>query len=196
MIQFKFPVSGKTRTEHDLLGYKEVPEEALFGIQTLRCIENFNISNYHLCDYPEFIKAFGIVKMAAIKANHKLGLVSDEVCDAVVKACQELIDGKHLEFFPIDMMQGGAGTSMNMNANEVIANRALEIMGHKRGEYQYCHPNDHVNMAQSTNDAYPSAMHLGLYFINESVQASLKELIKAFDDKKKAFANIIKMQCP
>ena len=193
MIQFKFPVSGKTRTEHDLLGYKEVPEEALFGIQTLRCIENFNISNYHLCDYPEFIKAFGIVKMAAIKANHKLGLVSDEVCDAVVKACQELIDGKHLEFFPIDMMQGGAGTSMNMNANEVIANRALEIMGHKRGEYQYCHPNDHVNMAQSTNDAYPSAMHLGLYFINESVQASLKELIKAFDDKKKAFANIIKM---
>ena len=193
MIQFKFPVSGKTRTEHDLLGYKEVPEEALFGIQTLRCIENFNISNYHLCDYPEFIKAFGIVKMAAIKANHKLGLVSDEVCDAVVKACQELIDGKHLEFFPIDMMQGGAGTSMNMNANEVIANRALEIMGHKRGEYQYCHPNDHVNMAQSTNDAYPSAMHLGLYFINEGVQASLKELIKAFDDKKKAFANIIKM---
>ena len=176
MIQFKFPVSGKTRTEHDLLGYKEVPEEALFGIQTLRCIENFNISNYHLCDYPEFIKAFGIVKMAAIKANHKLGLVSDEVCDAVVKACQELIDGKHLEFFPIDMMQGGAGTSMNMNANEVIANRALEIMGHKRGEYQYCHPNDHVNMAQSTNDAYPSAMHLGLYFINEGVQASLKEL--------------------
>ena len=131
--------------------------------------------------------------MAAIKANHKLGLVSDEVCDAVVKACQELIDGKHLEFFPIDMMQGGAGTSMNMNANEVIANRALEIMGHKRGEYQYCHPNDHVNMAQSTNDAYPSAMHLGLYFINEGVQASLKELIKAFDDKKKAFANIIKM---
>ena len=193
MIQFKFPVSGKTRTEHDLLGYKEVPAEALFGIQTLRCIENFDISNYHLCDYPEFIKAFGIVKMAAIKANHKLGLVSDQVKDAVVEACQELIDGKHLEFFPIDMVQGGAGTSMNMNANEVIANRALELMGHQRGEYQYCHPNDHINMAQSTNDAYPSAMHLGLYFINEKVQAALKELIKAFDDKKKEFANIIKM---
>ena len=193
MIQFKFPVSGKTRTEHDLLGYKEVPEEALFGIQTLRCIENFNISNYHLCDYPEFIKAFGIVKMAAIMANHKLGLVSDEIKDAIVQACRELIDGKHLEHFPIDMMQGGAGTSMNMNANEVIANRALEIMGHKHGEYQYCHPNDHVNMAQSTNDAYPSAMHLGLYFINETVQSSLKELIRAFEDKKKAFSNIIKM---
>lgn len=193
MSNYKFPVSGKTRTEHDLLGYKEVPQEALFGIQTLRCIENFDISNYHLCDYPEFIKAFGIVKMAAILANHKLGLVSDEIKDAIVAACQELIDGKHIEFFPIDMIQGGAGTSANMNANEVIANRALEIMGKQRGEYQFCHPNDHVNMAQSTNDAYPCAMHLGLYFINEKVQEALKELIKAFDDKKKAFAKIIKM---
>lgn len=193
MIQFKFPVSGKTRTEHDLLGYKEVPAEALFGIQTLRCLENFDISKYHLCDYPEFIKGFGIVKKAAILANHKLGLVSDEVKDAIVKACDELIEGKHTEYFPIDMIQGGAGTSANMNANEVIANRALEIMGHKYGEYQYIHPNDHVNMAQSTNDAYPCAMHLGLYFLNEKVQANLKDLIKAFDDKKKAFANIIKM---
>lgn len=193
MSNYKFPVSGKTRTEHDLLGYKEVPQEALFGIQTLRCIENFDISNYHLCDYPEFIKAFGIVKMAAILANHKLGLVSDEIKDAIVAACQELINGKHIEFFPIDMIQGGAGTSANMNANEVIANRALEIMGKQRGEYQFCHPNDHVNMAQSTNDAYPCAMHLGLYFINEKVQEALKELIKAFDDKKKAFAKIIKM---
>ncbi|MBO7204257.1 MAG: aspartate ammonia-lyase [Bacteroidales bacterium] len=193
MSNYKFPVSGKTRTEHDLLGYKEVPQEALFGIQTLRCLENFDISNYHLCDYPEFIKAFGIVKMAAILANHSLGLVSDEINDAIVEACQELIDGEHIEFFPIDMIQGGAGTSANMNANEVIANRALEIMGKERGQYEFCHPNDHVNMAQSTNDAYPCAMHLGLYFINEKVQESLKELIKAFDDKKKAFAKIIKM---
>lgn len=193
MINFKFPVSGKTRTEHDLLGYKEVPQEALFGIQTLRCLENFDISNYHLCDYPEFIKAFGIVKMAAILANYKLGLVSDEIKDAIVAACQELIDGKHIEFFPIDMIQGGAGTSANMNANEVIANRALEIMGKERGQYEFCHPNDHVNMAQSTNDAYPCAMHLGLYYINDKVQETLKELIKAFDDKKKAFVKIIKM---
>lgn len=193
MTKFNFPVSGKTRTEHDLLGYKEIPEEALFGIQTLRCIENFNISNNHLCDYPEFIKALGIVKMAAIKANHKLGLVSDEITNATIQACQELIDGQHTEMFPIDMIQGGAGTSVNMNANEVIANRVLEIMGKKRGEYQFCHPNDHINMAQSTNDAYPCAMHLGLYFINEKVQENLKDLIKAFDDKKKAFAKIIKM---
>ena len=146
MNRFKFSVSGKTRTEHDLLGYKEVPEEALFGIQTLRCIENFDISNNHLCDHPEFIKAFGIIKMGAILANHKLGLVSDEIKDAVVQACQELIDGKHIEFFPIDMMQGGAGTSANMNANEVIANRALEIMGRKHGEYRYCHPNHQLRL--------------------------------------------------
>ncbi len=192
-MEYKFNVSGATRTEHDLLGYKEVPQEALFGIQTLRCIENFNISNYHLCDYPEFIKAFGYVKMAAIMANHKLGLVSDQVKDAIVAACQELIEGKHIEHFPIDMIQGGAGTSMNMNANEVIANRALEIMGYQRGEYVHCHPNDHVNMAQSTNDAYPVAMHLGLYFLNEKLQESLKELIRAFDEKKRKFAKILKM---
>lgn len=193
MINFKFPVSGKTRTEHDLLGYKEVPVEALFGIQTLRAIENFNISKYHLCDYPEIIKGFGIVKMAAIKANHKLGLVSEEVKDAIVTACQELIEGKHSEFFPIDMIQGGAGTSANMNANEVIANRALELMGKEHGEYKFCHPNDHVNMAQSTNDAYPVAMHLGIYFLNERVQAELTDLIKAFEAKRDEFANIIKM---
>ncbi len=185
--------SGKTRMEHDLLGDKAVPDEALYGIQTLRCIENFDISNYHLCDYPEFIKALGIVKMGAIMANHKLGLVSDEIKDAVVAASQELIEGKHLEHFPIDMMQGGAGTSVNMNANEVIANRALEIMGKKRGEYKFCHPNDHVNMAQSTNDAYPSAMHLGLYFINMEVQSSLRELIAAFKAKEKSFSKVIKM---
>ncbi len=192
-MELKFNLSGATRTEHDLLGYKEVPQEALFGIQTLRCIENFDISNYHLCDYPEFIKAFGYVKMAAILANHKLGLVHDEVKDAIVAACQELIEGKHLEHFPIDMMQGGAGTSMNMNANEVIANRALEIMGHQRGEYQYCHPNDHVNMAQSTNDAYPVAMHLGLFFLHQKFNASLQELITTFDAKKKEYAKILKM---
>ncbi len=192
-MKYQFNVSGATRTEHDLLGYKEVPQEALFGIQTLRCIENFQISNYYLCDYPEFIKAFGYVKMAAIMANHKLGLVSDQVKDAIVAACQELIDGKHTEHFPIDMIQGGAGTSANMNANEVIANRALEIMGYQRGEYTHCHPNDHVNMAQSTNDAYPVAMHLGLYFLNQKLQESLKELIAAFDAKKREFARVLKM---
>ena len=193
MVQYSFKTSGKTRMEHDLLGDKEVPEEALFGVQTLRCIENFDISRALLCQYPQFIKAFGIVKMGAIMANHKLGLVSDDIKNYVVAACQELIDGKHLEHFPVDMVQGGAGTSMNMNANEVIANRALEMMGKKHGEYQFVHPNDHVNMAQSTNDAYPSAMHLGFYMTHKDVKESLERLIASFEAKELEFANIIKM---
>lgn len=193
MEQLKFSTSGKTRNEHDLLGDKPVPVEALFGIQTLRCLENFKISNNHLCDFPEFVKAFGVVKMGAIMANNSLSLVSDEIKDAVVAACKELMEGKHLEHFPIDMIQGGAGTSANMNANEVIANRALEIMGHQRGEYKYCHPNDHVNMAQSTNDAYPTAMHLGLYYIHQGVKENFKLLIESFRKKEKEFSGIIKM---
>lgn len=193
MIQYKFQTSGKTRSEHDLLGNKDVPQEALFGVQTLRCIENFDISNCHMCDYPEFVKAFGMVKKGAILANHKLGLVSDEIKNAIVKACDELIEGKHIEHFPIDMMQGGAGTSANMNANEVIANRALEIMGKQHGEYQYCHPNDHVNMAQSTNDAYPVAMHFGVYMMHQEAMAALDRLVKAFEEKSREFAGYIKM---
>ncbi len=179
--------------EHDLLGDKEVPVEALFGIQTLRCIENFDISHQLLMEHPQFIKALGIVKMGAVLANNKLGLIDDTVKDAVVAACQELMDGKHLEHFPIDLIQGGAGTSVNMNANEVIANRALELMDKERGEYQYCHPNDHVNMAQSTNDAYPTAMHLGLYMLHQDVKATLEVLIESFNKKKKEFAHVIKM---
>ncbi|MDO9680207.1 MAG: aspartate ammonia-lyase [Bacteroidales bacterium] len=193
MGRFQFEVSGKTRTEHDLLGEKEVPVEALFGIQTLRCVENFDISRDYLSEYPEFTKALGIVKMGAILANHKLGLVNDQIKSAVVAACKELMDGQHLEHFPIDMVQGGAGTSVNMNANEVIANRALEIMGKERGQYQYCSPNDHVNMAQSTNDAYPSAMHIGLYLTHFHVRDAMESLIQSFERKEKEFAGIIKM---
>ncbi|MFA5657029.1 MAG: aspartate ammonia-lyase, partial [Dysgonamonadaceae bacterium] len=193
MKEYQFKTSGKTRTESDLLGKKEVPVEALFGIQTLRCIENFDISRQLLSEYPQFIKALGLVKMGAIKANHELKLVNDEVTDAIVSACQELMDGKHTEHFPIDLVQGGAGTSVNMNANEVIANRALEIMGKNRGEYQFCHPNDHVNMAQSTNDAYPTAMHLGLYMLHDELKASLEKLIESFEKKSIEFADIIKM---
>lgn len=193
MKSFKFETSGKVRMEHDLLGDKEVPVEALFGIQTLRCIENFDISRQLLSDYPPFIKALGIVKKGAILANHELGLIPDNIKDAVIKACEELMEGKHTEHFPIDLVQGGAGTSVNMNANEVIANRALEIMGKERGEYKYCHPNDHINMAQSTNDAYPTAMQLGLYMLHEEVKTSLEKLIASFEKKEKEFDNIIKM---
>lgn len=193
MITYKFNTSGKTRSEHDLLGDKEVPMEALFGVQTLRALENFNISNNKLCDYPEFIKAFGITKKGAALANYQLGLLTKDITDAIISACDELIEGKHLEHFPIDMIQGGAGTSANMNANEVIANRGLELMGKQHGEYQYLHPNDHVNMAQSTNDAYPTAMHLGLYMIHLEVMKSLNMLIDSFDAKSKEFARVIKM---
>lgn len=192
-MKYQFKTSGKTRIEHDLLGDKEVPAEALFGVQTLRCLENFNISGNLLCDHPQFVKAFGYVKMGAMLANHELGLVKDDIKEAVVAACQELIDGKHLEQFPVDMIQGGAGTSMNMNANEVIANRALEIMGKKYGDYKVIHPNDHINMAQSTNDAYPTAMHLGLYMMHQDVMAAMKEIAKSFRKKQRQFASVIKM---
>lgn len=185
--------SGKTRTESDLIGPREVPEEALYGVQTLRGIENFVISHFHLCEYPLFIDGLAYTKMGAAIANHQLGLLTDQQKDAIVAACKEILDGQHREDFPIDMIQGGAGTTTNMNANEVIANRALEIMGHKRGEYQYCSPNDHVNCAQSTNDAYPTAIHLGLYATHLKLIPVLENLIAAFSRKAEEFAHIIKM---
>ena len=192
-MDYQFKVSGKTRKEHDLLGGKEVPVEALFGIQTLRCIENFQISGHLMYEVSALIKAFGLVKMGAILANHKEGLVSDRIKDAVVQACQELIDGKHHDQFPIDMIQGGAGTSTNMNANEVIANRALELMGYKRGDYAHCSPNDHVNCSQSTNDTYPTAIHIGLYYTYLALVPHFEELIRSFERKAKEFAGVIKM---
>ena len=193
MNHFSFPLSGQTRLEHDLLGDKAVPVEALFGVQTLRGVENFQISTSRLSDYPCFIQALGYIKMGAALANHELGLLSDTVTEAIVAACQELIDGKHREHFPLDMIQGGAGTSVNMNANEVIANRALELMGKERGDYSFCHPNDHINMAQSTNDAYPSAVHLAFYMTHQKVTDSLLRLISSFQNKAQEFAQIIKM---
>ncbi len=181
------------RQESDLLGAREIPESALYGVQTLRGIENFEISKFKLKEYPLFIKGLAITKWGAVEANHELGLVSDEQYKAIVEACKELIDGKHHEDFPIDMIQGGAGTTTNMNANEVIANRALELMGHKRGEYQYCSPNDIVNCAQSTNDAYPTAIHIGLYFSHQRFLKYFEELIAAFRKKGEEFKNVIKM---
>ena len=181
------------REESDLIGTREVADEALYGVQTLRGIENFEISKFHLRDYPLFIKGLAITKWGAAVANHELGLITDEQYDAIVQACKELIEGKHHEQFPIDMIQGGAGTTTNMNANEVIANRALEIMGHKRGEYVYCSPNDVVNRAQSTNDAYPTAIHLGMYFSHLRFLEHYEKLIASFCKKADEFKNIIKM---
>ncbi|MDE5646132.1 MAG: aspartate ammonia-lyase, partial [Muribaculaceae bacterium] len=177
----------------DLLGDVEVPENVLYGVQTLRGIENFEISKFHLYDYPEFVKGLGITKLGAAMANHELGLLTDEQYEAIAQACRELIGGEHLDQFPVDMIQGGAGTSTNMNANEVIANRALELMGHKRGEYQYCSPNDHVNRSQSTNDAYPTAIHIGMYLAHLRFKRHYGELIEAFRRKADEFKDIIKI---
>ena len=181
------------RIESDLIGPREIPESALYGVQTLRGIENFEISKFHLDEYPAFIKGLAITKMAAAEANFQLGLLTGEQHAAITQACQEIIDGKHHDQFPVDMIQGGAGTTTNMNANEVIANRALEIMGHKRGEYQFCSPNDHVNCAQSTNDAYPTAIHIGMWYSHVRLVEHLREVIASFRKKAEAFKNIIKM---
>ena len=185
--------SGKTRIESDLIGQLEVPIEALYGVQTLRGIENFPISRFHLYDFPLFINGLAITKLAAAEANHTLGLLTDEQYAGIAQACREIMEGKHHDQFLVDMIQGGAGTSTNMNANEVIANRALQLMGHEAGEYQYCSPNDHVNCSQSTNDAYPTAIHLGLYATHLRFMKHFEALIASFEKKAKEFAHILKM---
>jgi aspartate ammonia-lyase len=185
--------SGKTRQEHDLLGDRDVPYEYYYGIQTLRALENFNISGITLNFYPDFINSLAIVKMAAAKANYELGLLPKDIAQAIVQACQEILDNRFHSHFVVDMIQGGAGTSTNMNANEVIANRALEILGKERGEYEFCHPNNHVNLSQSTNDAYPTAIKIALIKANEKLVDVLQEFIKVLHKKAKEFSGIIKM---
>lgn len=185
--------SGRTREEHDLIGYRNVPEEKYYGIQTLRAVENFNISGQNINTFPNIVSAFGMVKMAAAKANYDVGLLSEPVTEAIVEACNEIINGKLHTNFIVDMLQGGAGTSTNMNANEVIANRALELLGRDKGDYKYCHPNNHVNLSQSTNDAYPTAVKLALMQANESLIFVLKDLIESFRAKGIEFFKVIKM---
>jgi len=186
-------ISGRTRLEYDLLGEREVPFEYYYGIQTLRALENFNISGIVLAHYPLLIEALAMVKMAAAKTNNELGLLSKPVAEAIMQACQEIINGKLHTQFVVDMIQGGAGTSTNMNANEVIANRALEILGYEKGEYRYCHPNNHVNLSQSTNDAYPTAVKIAIIKSNQKLIAVLQDLISAFQSKAGEFQHIIKM---
>lgn len=183
----------ETRTESDLIGSREVPENVLYGVQTLRGIENFRISKFQLNDYPIFIQALAITKMGAAFANRELGLLNEGLTGAILQACREIMAGRYPDQFPVDMIQGGAGTTTNMNINEVIANRALELLGHRRGEYQYCSPNDHVNRSQSTNDAYPTAIHLGLYYTHVKLLKHFNLLIEAFRRKGTEFASVIKM---
>lgn len=185
--------SGRTRREHDLLGDRDVPAEAYYGIQTMRGMENFNISGVTMNFYPVLIQALALVKMASARANHDLGLLPTPVANAIVRACHEIINGKLHSHFVTDMIQGGAGTSTNMNANEVIANRALEILGHEKGEYKHCHPNNHVNLSQSTNDAYPTAIKIALINANVKLVGVLKNLIEGLKLKEKEFSHVIKM---
>jgi len=184
---------AKFRIGSDLLGEEQIPAEALYDVQTLRCLQNFQISHFHLNEYPDYLKGLAITKMGAARANHELGLITDEVFKAITKACEEIMEGQHKEAFPVDLIQGGAGTSTNMNANEVIANRALQIMGYELGDFKHCWPNDDVNCSQSTNDAYPTAAHIGLYFAHLELKKHLELLIASFRAKSKEFAGILKM---
>jgi aspartate ammonia-lyase len=185
--------STKMRVEHDLLGDLEVPADAYYGVQTARALENFRISGVELRQYPNFIKGLAITKLGAARANFETGGFDKEILTAIETACLEIIDGKLHDEFRLDVFQGGAGTSTNMNANEVIANRALELMGHEKGEYKYCDPHDHVNRSQSTNDSYPTAMHIGMALGNGDLVTAYKELITAFKVKGDEFSEILKM---
>ena len=182
-----------TRLEHDLLGERRVPAGAYYGVHTLRALENFAISGTPISIYPELVVALACVKQAAAFANNELGLLEDAKMRAIVQACQEIRDGALLDEFVVDVIQGGAGTSTNMNANEVIANRALEIMGREKGEYRYLHPLDDVNMSQSTNDVYPTAVKVALHFGIQRLTAAMAELRGAFMVKAVEFADALKI---
>ena len=182
-----------TRIEHDLLGDRAVPADAYYGIHTLRALENFRITDTEIAIYPDLVRALACVKQAAALANNALGLLPDDKADAIVRACEEVRQGRLLDQFVVDVIQGGAGTSTNMNANEVIANRGLELSGHQRGEYRYLHPVEDVNMSQSTNDVYPTAVKVALHFAIDRLGAAMQELRRAFDAKAQEFADVLKM---
>src|SRR5512136_2401191 len=178
------------RIERDSLGEREVPEDAYYGIQTLRATENFPVSG--IMARPEFINAYAMVKKAAAQANMDVGWLEPYITEAIVAACDEILAGKLHDQFVVDDFQAGAGTSFNMNFNEVIANRALELVGRKKGEYSVIHPNDHVNMAQSTNDTYPAAMRLCILIIAQDLLDNLDKLRKSFVKKGMQFEKILK----
>ena len=181
------------RSEHDLLGNKDVPTGAYYGVHTLRAQENFNITGISIAIYPDLIRSLAQIKKAAALANQQLGLLDAKCAKAIAEACDEIIAGKLHDQFVVDVIQGGAGTSTNMNANEVIANRALEILGHQRGEYQYLHPNEHVNMSQSTNDVYPTALKLATYVGIFGLVDAMAYLRRAFERKAEEFSGVLKM---
>jgi aspartate ammonia-lyase len=186
-------LNAQTRTEKDLLGEKQIPNNAYYGIQTARALENFQISGMTTQFYPDYVKAFAMVKLAAARANAADGRLKKERLTAIEKACQAVMDGKYHDQFLVDLYQGGAGTSANMNVNEVIANIALEMGGHKKGEYQYIEPHDDLNMGQSTNDVYPTAIKVALLLHNDKLIKEADLLAKAFHKKGDEFKDILKM---
>jgi aspartate ammonia-lyase len=183
------------RIEEDLLGRKAIPASAYYGVQTARAMENFAISGVTLAQCPDLIRGLAMVKMAAARANHECDprAMPRRVMRAIEAACRDLIAGRLHGQFAIDVIQGGAGTSTNMAANEVIANRALEHLGHRKGEYEHCDPHDHVNLSQSTNDAYPSALRVAMMLGNDRLIAELERLVASFERKGRRFASIVKM---
>ena len=174
---------AQTRTEKDLLGEKQIPNNAYYGVQTARALENFPVSGVKTNFYPDYVRAYAMVKLAAARANTDVGRMKKEKLDAIEKACQAIIDGKYHDQFLTDMYQGGAGTSANMNANEVIANIALEMMGKKKGEYHIIEPHDDLNMGQSTNDVYPTTIHVALLLHNDKVVKEAELLSQVFHKK-------------
>ncbi|HEY9259707.1 aspartate ammonia-lyase [Chitinophaga sp.] len=181
------------RIEHDFLGEKEIPHDVYYGIQTLRAIENFHITGIPLMVEPIFVQALGYVKKGAAMANRDLGVLDKNIAEYIIKACDRVIAGEFNNQFLSDLIQGGAGTSVNMNANEVIANVALEMMGKEKGQYEFCHPNNHVNCSQSTNDAYPTAFRIALMNKLTGYSVILNELAEAFGAKGVEFKNVLKM---
>ncbi|HZL98861.1 MAG TPA: aspartate ammonia-lyase [Planctomycetota bacterium] len=193
MARSKQTTRSRTRVEHDLLGDKAVPAEAYYGVQTARALENFNLSGVPVRQYPDLVVGLALVKQAAARANHECRALDRRRMTAIDKACREIVDGKLHDQFLVDLYQGGAGTSTNMNANEVIANRALELLGKRKGQYEHCSPNDHVNLSQSTNDAYPTALHLAIALLNTRLVEELRRLVAAFRRKGGQFRDVIKM---
>jgi aspartate ammonia-lyase len=185
--------AAPTRVERDLLGEKAIPASAYYGVQTARALENFQISGVAINEYPEFIEAWAIVKLAAARANTDVGAMKPERLAAIEKAYQAIMRGEHHDQFLVDWYQGGAGTSTNMNANEVLANVALELSGHKKGEYQFVEPHDDLNMSQSTNDSYPTALKVAFLLRNDKLIAELDRLVASFRAKGREFLEIPKM---
>ena len=185
--------AGKTRIEKDLLGEKEVPANAYYGVQTERALENFQLSGVAINHYPGFVEAWALVKLAAAQANYDAGAMKKERLDAIEKACRAVLDGKYHDQFQVDWYQGGAGTSTNMNANEVLANIGLELSGHKKGEYQFLEPHDDLNMSQSTNDSYPTAIKVAFILRNGKLIEELQKLSASFRAKGNAYLEIVKM---